>query len=891
MPNYLLHKDTGELEIVSGTEPFVVTPDAGDGTYDVYRLDNSATIAITTQDTQAPTITNLTATLSDDNQAVLAWTSDEASGTAHWVCTTSVTQPSPAQIKQGQTHTGAAAEAAGTQPVTTVGSQSIAPVGGLADGTDYAFHLLQEDASGNASTTLTASVSVPVVDQTAPILSGVNASVAGTTATLRWSSDEGNGTAYWVCTRSATAPNTTQIIAGRDHTGATAVASGIQAVSSTGSQDNQVVTGLAAGSAYFFHLLQQDDIGNISVVVSTAGVTVAGSGGASAQINILGRSATRVAPEGFAFDLALEGFDTPGPAAGEVYDPRLHDLYYYWDFGDSYQFTAPQSMIPQFRNAGIAYGAKASHVYRQPGTYNVSCLIVEPSSGKIATANLSVTIGDADAVFTGSNNIYVDQNYDGVNAPQNAPSGALLFNDFSAAMDNAIKWNSGAPRRIILARGQAHTVNTDLTVGYAFTAPSFCIVADRAPGPNPILDMSNNGFVWAYTDPSATERDFRFENIDFIGGWDATTQTGTRGTAFYLRENPPLQTLFEGCSFDGFDIAIYPNATDLPKISANPYLFLNNSSITNWRSSGIFGDGINLCITGNRIAQHPNALSGYGGSDNNLISALRVFRMDNTIIAQNDLFSRTGWFVNVPGYYTTQSCMRLSTAAYEGAYHNVNANMMEGGFSVLSINNSNGEGGVAINAVVEKNIMVGTHDTNRMIDISYGGTTVRNNVGIFPDTPTYGIMPGTFVAYIRQGSDADNRNAPQKAYSNTFVNLQTDANAPGGAAGAIPVGDAGAVGYINVVAGNNISYQPSQGVTADAPFDTSVLWAPRYTHYQDDNTPRDNSKGTPSNTIALYQPTGDSAALGDAINGEVAYDDFFGNMRPQYPSRGAFEAS
>lgn len=617
---------------------------------------------------------------------------------------------------------------------------------------------------------------------------------------------------------------------------------------------------------------------------------LAGSDGASAQINILARSATGVAPEGFAFGIELDGFDTPAPRDGEIYDPQLHDVYYFWDFDDSYEFTAPENLVPEFRDAGVAYGARVSHVYRTPGTFEVSCLVVEASSGKMATATTTITVGDPDELFTDGTNLYVDWTYNGVDAPANAPPGAQLFRDFTDAIQRGIIGQSGRPRRIILARGQTHVVNVGLAVGFNFVTPSFCIVADKGPGANPILDMSNHTFLWDYTMPPITERDLRFENIDFVGTWDTTTQSGGQQTAFFIRENPPLQTLFDGCSFDGFDIAIYPNVTGKAKISPNPYLFLNNSTITNWRSTAMFGDGLNLCLTGNRIAQNPQALNGYSGAGNSLISGIRVMLMDNAIIAQNDFFSRSGWFVNTPGIYTTQACIRLSTTAYEGAYHNVNCNAMEGGFSLLSINNSNGEDGVAINAVIEKNLFVGSHDTKFMLDISYGGTTVRNNVGIFPDTPSYGITPDRFVTYIRQGNDQKNQNAPQKVYSNTFVNRQSDAKAPQGIADAIGVSDAAGAGYVNEVVANNLIYQPAQGVTDDAPLDGTVLWPPRYTHYEDDDTPRNDAVATPGDTISLYRPQEGSAALGDAINGEVALDDFFGNKRPVYPSRGAFEA-
>lgn len=611
----------------------------------------------------------------------------------------------------------------------------------------------------------------------------------------------------------------------------------------------------------------------------------------SATINILTRSATQVAPEGFAFDITLDGFDTLGPQPGEVYDARLHDIYYFWDFGDPYNFTAPENIVPQFRNAGVGYGARVGHVYRTPGTYEVSCLVVEPSSGKRATATTTVTVGDPDEVFAARATIYVDQTYDGVNRPEGAPESAFVFPDFMTAFMNQLYNKAGPPRRVMLARGQTHKINREMMVGYTFVVPSFCVVAADGPGPKPIIDMTENGFFWHYEHPSASERDFRFENIEFYGGWDPTTQSGIRQIGFFFQANPPKQTLFESCTFDGFDLGLYPRSNSFDKISPDPFIFMNNSVVTNWRSCGIFGNGINLCLTGNRFAQNTEALNGYAGNEGSLVSAIRVSFMDNAILTQNDFFSRSGWFVNAPGIYTTQACMRLSTWASQGTYYNVNCNTMEGGFQLLTIANSEGQDGLALNAVVEKNLLIGSHDTKFIVDISYGGTTTRNNVGIYPNTPTFGIQPDRFVAFSRQGTDTNNTNAPQKVYSNTFVNLRTRDNAFDGEFWEAKVSDAAFAGYANAVESNNVNYQPGHGLIADGPLDQTVLFAPRYTHYEDDDTPRDTTKATPADTIALYQPLEGSAALGDALRGEVAFDDFFGNPRPVYPSRGAFEAT
>jgi len=59
--DYLLRKTTGELEVVTGTEPFTITPLAGPGTYDVFRLDNGGQITLLQPaDPATATITGLT---------------------------------------------------------------------------------------------------------------------------------------------------------------------------------------------------------------------------------------------------------------------------------------------------------------------------------------------------------------------------------------------------------------------------------------------------------------------------------------------------------------------------------------------------------------------------------------------------------------------------------------------------------------------------------------------------------------------------------------------------------------------------------------------------------------------------------------------------------------
>lgn len=124
-------------------------------------------------------------------------------------------------------------------------------------------------------------------DVTAPTLSSpTDASTGSTTGSGSVSTDEGNGTLYWVVTQSATSPSAAQVKAGQDHTGSAADDSGSQAVSGTGVQNvSGGFTGLTASTGYFAHYMHEDAATNQSTVSSADGFTTdaAASSGTTRQ--------------------------------------------------------------------------------------------------------------------------------------------------------------------------------------------------------------------------------------------------------------------------------------------------------------------------------------------------------------------------------------------------------------------------------------------------------------------------------------------------------------------------------------------------------------------------------------------------------------------------------
>ena len=171
-----------------------------------------------------------------------------------------------------------------------------------------------------------------------------------------------------------------------------------------------------------------------------------------AKITIAQRARLNVAPEGFFFEAEVDGFDATGPRGRAVYDDRFHDLYYFWNFDDPYTFKAPENLPPEHRNANIAYGPVAAHTFRRAGQYNVSVLVVEPSSGKFTTTKRTVTVGNPDVVFGGQNTIFVDTTGTG----KGAPAGALIVKALDRAV-GMVQGNDQTPKRIMLRRGQSFT--------------------------------------------------------------------------------------------------------------------------------------------------------------------------------------------------------------------------------------------------------------------------------------------------------------------------------------------------------------------------------------------------------------------------------------------------
>jgi hypothetical protein len=116
----------------------------------------------------------------------------------------------------------------------------------------------------------------------------------------------------------------------------------------------------------------------------------------------------------------------------------FHGLKYDFDFGDERGQTWAVSGLPKNKQTG---GPIAAHVFDVPGTYTVK-VTVSSSSGAVSTAQVSITVQDPNAVFSGLSTICVSAVGDYSGCPGGATTTTALPTSFGG-------------KRVLLRRGES----------------------------------------------------------------------------------------------------------------------------------------------------------------------------------------------------------------------------------------------------------------------------------------------------------------------------------------------------------------------------------------------------------------------------------------------------
>ena len=643
-----------------------------------------------------------------------------------------------------------------------------------------------------------------------------------------------------------------------------------------------------------------------------------GGGGAGGTITInVHRSALHVAPSSvrFSVDLSMSNFDTPGPIGGATYDARLHDLIYLWDFDDPGTWSAPVQNLAEHKNRNAGKGPIEANMYRTPGIHSPSVLVIEPSSGKTATASVNVTVTDPDVVFAGTKTICINPAGDGDFA--GAPAGAVhaqvdLLNTTHTAWTGHL--STSEARRWLFKGGETHSVNINLGV-YAEAGAYFGsygtgkakLQTERRATPNDV-NVDNQCFSSNW----ATKKDTQYWFVDLEGAgnynpegaypaWAGMDQT-------FVRFKDIGYITISDCYFHNFtSAAVYLSSPASSYItgyaSGTQVLHMDNSIIENsgggsyvtFQALGSAQENAWWVVSGSRINMHP------GTWDQDIIrGTMRINDSMRQIVKGCDIFCTE----------STQPGIKFAeTPLAHGVIANCHSNVVESQLVGITVNNNSGQSLtkniMQINAIIDGNVICAGHSSQNGVKSFATGITVRNNLFYVPDgafNTLGGIRFSSMVKFKGTGSGipAEILSAPSKIYNNTLRNDRTAANNGGEPYGPPVELDLGE--YVPsdppITLNNNIIHQPftlTPQVTF-APLSSTAVFTPRSTGWVNGRGTGGEPLGTahpeyaPLTSVKDTRPLPGSSALGAALSGNVSYMDILMQERPEPPSKGAWEA-
>ena len=538
-----------------------------------------------------------------------------------------------------------------------------------------------------------------------------------------------------------------------------------------------------------------------------------------ASVSILTRaSASRVAPAGVWFEaIGISGFNVAGgPGPGETYDPSFHEITFVWTVRNQPlpAFTAPQNMVTGWNNPNVAYGKKVAFLFPQPGSYTVDLWAVD-SQGTTGVAEVDVVVTDPDLAFPGTSTIcYSD-------APGETWAGEAQGCQritSMAALDSAL--NDNTEKRVLFKRG-SDVANAVVNIS-GNRKPAY--VGAWGVGANPILRPTPRDEVIRVGSGGTTNlSEMMIDGIDFVGSWDAAAEAGypSETPVHFLSQAQHLHLTIANSTFDGFSnvwLAVGGGHSGTTIVA--------NTTCTNWRDYGYFVHPVDhantiLAFIGCRAAQHVDALNGApdGASDPkngfyNTHGPLRYADHTDVYVGMSDFFSRTGWSSLAPDT-ADQPCIRANTTVKADRAMVIDRSVFEGGFQVIALagaNSSNNE--IPGNYVIDKSLLIGTTKTILLMQSEFGGTTLRNVVGIVPNVPLHHFWVAP-MQYFVDNNIADNLDDPQALYCSTFLNLRDAGNDENDAWVYVD----NPAGFTNVTVENNVLHGPDLDapVTPDAP--------------------------------------------------------------------------
>lgn len=391
-----------------------------------------------------------------------------------------------------------------------------------------------------------------------------------------------------------------------------------------------------------------------------------------AACSIMSTRSTGIAPLAIQFDAV----STTMAASSRPF----HDVDYVWDFGDASAGT--WSTTGRSRNT--AFGPVAGHVFLAGGTYTVTCT-ARDSAGNTSSAQLSITVTDADTGYAGTKTRCLSRSGDFTGAPSGAEQ--VTTTDLTPQ----ITWlNAASGRRLLLRAGETWTYASTFDGHWLTAAHSLVGVFGAGTAPNFVLQAQSQYSPLFYV----AANDIRITGLKIVG-----SGAGTRGIQGYTNGD---DMLIMGCEVTNSDMALLAGP-------ARSYLFDNY--IHDIISYGLYMEGTRSLVLGNQILNI------------GVLHNIRIVAMKQSVVGENII----RW--NGHGYH----CFKLHAATYTGSdsYSEqivISGNVIQGdsGLVIAPQNNTSDER--IRDVLVERNTIIGAPNDTWLVHIAAASITFRNNI-------------------------------------------------------------------------------------------------------------------------------------------------------------------
>ena len=622
---------------------------------------------------------------------------------------------------------------------------------------------------------------------------------------------------------------------------------------------------------------------------------------------VVDRTNLQVVPDRvrFTVDLSESSFsttDTYDPVNDQTfsngYNPAAHDLIFLWDTGDDGTWEYPTHNPSTWRQKREAKGPVIQHVYDTPGNHTVGLTVIEPSTGKISTAETVISVSHPDSTFPNTQTICVnpigDTNFAG------APSNALLVNADQLTTSDTLWTNTfGKPRvRWLFKSGGSF----DVALRFANNQQSGMYFGAYGGSQKPTLNFVQGEHMFWLDLFGSGGREFRFTGLRMQGSFDPTIQTGSAFSQGGNYQNGWFGTWATGLDLTVHDMEIFGcvgtiayfshlQANNTFRYAFDSILASDNGGEYNFFPDDTENPNSAFSLTGSRIVQNPNSIA-----DDGLVRAIaRVKAAGHTYIARNDLFclsENNPAFRLCDGYAGTPPANNVGSQLVNVTENAVECNT---GFAGLAFNDA-GWGPSVHNVILDSNIICGAWNTNYFIRSVCCGVTMRNNVVWQPNIADQynGGLFSWFYFFLNENtaSGLPIPNAPVRVFNNTFVNERDSAKNNNRTSPIFGDKNGQFLAAGITTEANNLVHQPNLNVpqVEFAPLASDTLFVPRSNvgRITEASLTPDTSRATQGN-MSTFIPLPGSTALGSAELDPISYFDLFRTLRPAYPSVGAWE--